>query len=77
MGGQKVVFKHGSAVSDAEDERLGPVPRGVKANSPPKRAGAPKAKTKHHAGEASAEQADRRLAGYPAVTEREKDGRED
>ena len=77
MCGQKMVFEHDSAVSYAEDERLSPVPGGVKANSPPKRSGAPKAKTKYKASQACAERADRRLAGVPEVTEPEEGGGEE
>ena len=43
MAGEEMVLDHGSAVRDTVEKGLGPVPRGVEADSPPERARTPEA----------------------------------
>ena len=49
--GEQMVFDHESAVRDTIEEGLGPVPRRVEADSPPKRAGTPQAEAEDEAAE--------------------------
>src|ERR1019366_8131869 len=71
VGGEKMVLRHSSAVGDAPEEGLRPVPCGVEADRPPQRAGAPETEAKHHADQAGREHADRRFAWILAVAEAE------
>ena len=43
MRGEKVMLDHDAAVGDAVEKGLRPVPRGMEADGPPQRAGAPEA----------------------------------
>src|ERR1700685_4339669 len=47
VGRQKMVLRHHAAVGDAVEERLRPIPCGVKSDGPPQRTGAPKAETEN------------------------------
>src|ERR1017187_201440 len=76
VGGEKMVLRHSSAVGDAPEEGLRPVPCGVEADRPPQRAGAPETEAKHHADQAGREHADRRFAWIPAGAEAEEEGQD-
>src|SRR5438105_8937282 len=76
MRGEQVVLDHDAAVCYAVEEGLGPVPRGMEADGPPERAGAPETEAKDEADEACGQQADGRLFGIFAVSETEADGEE-
>ena len=49
VGGEQMVLDHDSAVSDAVEEGLRPVPCCVEADGPPERAGAPEAEAEDDA----------------------------
>src|SRR5580704_2062631 len=51
--GEKMVLRHHPTVGDAVEVRLRPIPRGVKADSPPERTGAPQTETENHPGQTS------------------------
>src|ERR1700691_3255495 len=72
-----MVLDHGAAVGYSVEERLGPVPRGVQADGPPERAGAPEAEAEDHGGETGGEQADGGFARVVAVAEAEEDGEDE
>src|ERR1039457_5664463 len=76
VGGEKMALRHSSAVGDAPEEGLRPVPCGVEADRPPQRAGAPETEAKHHADQAGREHADRRFACILAVAEAEEEGQD-
>src|ERR1035441_398556 len=76
VGGEKMALRHSSAVGDAPEEGLRPVPCGVEADRPPQRAGAPETEAKHHADQAGREHADRRFARILAVAEAEEEGQD-
>src|ERR1035437_10153912 len=76
VGGGEVGLRHSSAVGDAQEEGLRPVPCGVEADRPPQRAGAPETEAKHHADQAGREHADRRFAWILAVAEAEEEGQD-
>ncbi len=77
VGGEEVVLHHESAVGHAIQERLGPIPRGVEADGPPERAGAPETEEKEHGSQACGEQPDGRFTGVLAVAEAEEEGQDD
>ena len=77
MSGEEMEFDHGTAVGDAAEEGLGPVPCGVEADGPPERAGAPETEAEDHGGETGREEADGRLAGIAAVDKAEEGGEDD
>jgi len=72
-----MVLDHGSAIGNAIEEGLSPVPRGVEADGPPERASTPQAEAEDHRGQAGREQSDRRFAWILAVAESEEDGKDD
>ena len=55
VGGEEMVLYRDSAVGDAVEEGLSPVPRGVEADRPPERTGPPEAEAKDHAGQSDRE----------------------
>lgn len=71
-----MVLHQDSAVGDAVQEGLCPVPCGVEADSPPERAGAPEREGEDEGGEAGGEEAEGRLTGVGAVAEAEDEGEE-
>src|SRR5271157_376304 len=75
--GEEMVLDHESAVGDAVEEGLGPVPCGVEADGPPERAGAPEAEAEDQGGQASGEQSEGGLARVVAVAKAEDDGADD
>ena len=77
MGGEEAVLNHEPTVGDAVEKGLAPVPRGVEADGPPERAGAPEAETEDHAGEKDGEQPDGGFARIPGMAEEEEDGEDD
>ncbi len=73
MGGEEMELDEGSAVGYAVEKRLRPVPRGVEADGPPERTGAPEAEAEEESDKAGAEQADGGLAGIGSVAEAEEE----
>src|SRR5580658_1182227 len=76
VGGEKMVLGHESAVGDAVEERLAPIPRSVEADGEPERAGAPQTEAEDHGGETGGEQPDGGFAWILAVTETEENGKD-
>src|ERR1022692_1962719 len=74
VGGEEMVLDHESAVGDTVEEGLGPIPRGVEADGPPERAGAPEAEAEDDSDQPGGEQSDGRFAGVLAMAEAEEDG---
>lgn len=73
MRGKKMVLNHEPAVSDAIEKRLAPVPRRVKADSPPEGACPPEAEAEDHACQSGRKQSDRGFTRVLAVPESKKD----
>src|SRR5579864_261186 len=72
-----MVLDHESAVGDAVDEGLAPIPRGVKADGPPQRSSTPEAQAPDHASQAGGEQSNGRLSRVAVVAEAEENGEND
>src|SRR5208282_5753819 len=77
VGGEETVLDHGPAVGNTVKEGLRPVPRGVEADGPPERAGAPKTEAEDQADQAGGEQSDGGLTRVAPVAEAEEEGAED
>src|SRR5579872_2493170 len=75
--GEEMVLSHHPAVGDAVEEGVRPIPRGVEANGPPQRTGAPQAETEDHPGQTGREQSDGRFARVVAVAEAEENRKDD
>src|ERR1700723_1918484 len=71
MRGEKMMLDHQPAIRHAIQEGLRPIPRGVKANRPPQRAGAPETQAENQSSKAGRKQTDRRFARIAAVAQSE------
>src|SRR5271166_321808 len=73
---EETLLDHESAVGGAVEEVLRPIPRGVEADSPPQRTGAPQAEAKDEADQSGGKQSHGRFADVALVAETEQE-RED